>query len=393
VNIKNQYTSLLPGLPQSELEALRASISSQGVRVPVVKDQDGNTIDGHHREAIADELGIECPVEVRAYESEVAKRADALAMNLARRNLTSEQRLEVRKHQQSVYLELRQGGLTQAQAAAMVGIARRTGSDWEANTTNGGPAKGSRAKPPDKREKLTAAEREEVARRTDAGEPQQQIADDLGITQQRVSRISQQAAKKRAQDEERARNEEKLAAVPSLENLANLDARFSTVVIDPPWPMKKIERDERPIQSESLDYPTMSEEELSRLFIPAATDAHLYMWTTHKFLPMALRLADIWGFNYQCLLTWVKNVGFTPYSFMYSTEHVLFARRGSLDLLQKGKRLDFSAKVREHSRKPDVFYDLVRTVSPGPRIDMFAREKRDGFEVWGNEPERFADAA
>jgi N6-adenosine-specific RNA methylase IME4 len=54
-----------------------------------------------------------------------------------------------------------------------------------------------------------------------------------------------------------------------------------------------------------------------------------------------------------------------------------------------GKRLDFAAKVREHSRKPDEFYDLVREVSPEPRIDMFGREKHEGFAIWGNEPNKF----
>lgn len=168
---------------------------------------------------------------------------------------------------------------------------------------------------------------------------------------------------------------------------------FSTVVVDPPWPMRKIERDVRPDQGPVLDYPVMSEAELLGLEIPAADDAHLYLWTTHRFLPLALKLTDAWGFRYQCLLTWRKNVGITPFSWMYSTEHVVFARRGSLDLLVNGRRLDFEAKVREHSRKPDEFYGLVRNVSPAPRVDMFARGKHEGFESWGNEVERFADAA
>ena len=88
-------------------------------------------------------------------------------------------------------------------------------------------------------------------------------------------------------------------------------------------------------------------------------------------------------------MTWVKNVGFTPYSFMYSTEHILFGRIGFLELLKKGKRLDFSAKVREHSRKPDEFYNLVREVSPEPRIDIFSREKREGFDQYGDQSDKF----
>lgn len=170
--------------------------------------------------------------------------------------------------------------------------------------------------------------------------------------------------------------------------------KFPCIVIDPPWPMEKIERDERPNQF-GFDYPTMSEDELKawpHIHSKAATNCHLYMWTTHKFLPMALRVVEHWGFSYQCLMTWVKNVGMTPYSWMYSTEHVLFCRRGYLSLEKLGLRLDFQAKVREHSRKPEEFYELVRQVSPGPRLDVFSRESREGFEQLGNEVEKFQEA-
>ncbi len=156
--------------------------------------------------------------------------------------------------------------------------------------------------------------------------------------------------------------------------------QYSCIVIDPPWQMEKIDREVRPKQKR-FDYAPMSEEELGGMTLPAADNCHLYLWTTHKHLPIAFSLAGLWGFKYECLMTWVKNIGFTP--FLRSTEHVLFCRRGSLDLLKLGKRLDFNAKVREHSRKPDEFYELVKQVSPGPRIDMFAREDRDGFDVWG----------
>lgn len=169
--------------------------------------------------------------------------------------------------------------------------------------------------------------------------------------------------------------------------------KYSCLVVDPPWPMQKIERDVRPNQVE-FDYPTMTEDELRAFPLPdvAGDDCHLYLWATQKYLPMALRLAEHWGFKYQCLLTWRKNIGFTPFSWMYSTEHVLFCTRGSLPLLRLGVRLDFEAKVREHSRKPDEFYDIVREVSPGPRLDVFSREKREGFDQYGNEVEKYVSA-
>lgn len=167
---------------------------------------------------------------------------------------------------------------------------------------------------------------------------------------------------------------------------------FRTIVADPPWPIEKIEREERPNQH-TIDYPTMSVQQICDLApeIMSRTDdggAHLYLWTTHKHLPDALRVADAWGFKYQCLLTWVKNVGFTPFSWMYSTEHVLFcrSRKGSLDLLRNGLRLDFAAPVTRHSEKPDAFFELVEQASPGPRLELFARKRRDGWEAWGNDP-------
>lgn len=198
----------------------------------------------------------------------------------------------------------------------------------------------------------------------------------------------------RAEAEGWARNElrREIKAPSLLDPPSPAAGTYATVIIDPPWPMEKIERDVRPNQAAPLDYRPMTADELRDLAIPAAPDAHLYLWTTHRFLPLALELTEAWGFRYQCLLTWVKNVGFTPFSWMYSTELVLFARRGSLDLLVNGRRLDFAAKVREHSRKPEEFYELVGQVSPGPRLDMFAREQHDGFTTWGNETERFADA-
>ena len=168
-----------------------------------------------------------------------------------------------------------------------------------------------------------------------------------------------------------------------------LERQYRTIVIDPPWPMEKITREVRPNQYD-FGYPIMSIDEIKDIKLPVNPEGcQVYLWTTQKFLPIAFEVFSAWGVKYECLLTWVKNVGFTPFSFMYSTEHCLFGRYGSLPLLKLGKRLDFAAKVREHSRKPEQFYDLIREVSPEPRIDIFSREKHEGFDQYGNETDKF----
>jgi N6-adenosine-specific RNA methylase IME4 len=174
------------------------------------------------------------------------------------------------------------------------------------------------------------------------------------------------------------------------------DGKYNVIVIDPPWEMEKIEREVRPNQRE-FDYPTMSEEELAEFGVAdvAADDCHLFCWTTHKFLPVALRLVEGWGFRYVLEMVWHKPGGFQPVGLpQYNCEFVVYARCGAPKFVEtKAFNCCFQAPRREHSRKPDEFYDMVRRVTNGRRLDIFSREKRPGFDQFGNEADKFAGAA
>jgi N6-adenosine-specific RNA methylase IME4 len=170
------------------------------------------------------------------------------------------------------------------------------------------------------------------------------------------------------------------------------DGKFSVIVIDPPWPMEKIERDVAPDQVK-FDYPTMDEAGIEAFPVPvmAADDCHLFMWTTHKFLPMSLRILEAWGFKYVLTMVWHKNGGFQPFNLpQYNCEFAVYARRGAPKFTEtKAFFACFKGKRREHSRKPDEFYQMIERVTDGPRIDIFAREPREGFELAGNEVDKF----
>ena len=114
----------------------------------------------------------------------------------------------------------------------------------------------------------------------------------------------------------------------------------------------------------------------------AAEHCQLFMWTTQKFLPMALRLLEEWGFHYVLTMVWHKPGGFQPVGLpQYNCEFVLYARSGSPGFVDtKAFNCCFEASRREHSRKPDEFYDLIRRVTADGRIDIFSREQRDGFD-------------
>jgi len=158
---------------------------------------------------------------------------------------------------------------------------------------------------------------------------------------------------------------------------------FACIVADPPWRYEN----ESTRGSASDHYDTMPMEELIELEVPAAENAHLWLWVTNPFLREGFELVEAWGFEYRTTLTWCKpQIGLGNY-LRSATEHVLFATRGSLPIERRDVPTYFVADRQRHSQKPDAFFDIVSSCSPGPRLELFSRTKRDGFVAWGLEAE------
>ena len=169
--------------------------------------------------------------------------------------------------------------------------------------------------------------------------------------------------------------------------------QYRTIVVDPPWRYRdRPQSGKRDRLAAATDfYPSMSHDEIAALPVGdfAATCAHLYLWITNPLL-FEVRPDEIaagWGFTYKTLLTWNKTgpTGLGRY-FRGRTEHVLFCVAGKAPIEPSAREQNIiSATNHRHSEKPGAFYDLVERVSPAPRLELFARSQRLGWDTWGNE--------
>jgi N6-adenosine-specific RNA methylase IME4 len=164
--------------------------------------------------------------------------------------------------------------------------------------------------------------------------------------------------------------------------------KYKTIVIDPPWDIKPLVRT-KVVKNDrrSLDYKTMSVDDIKQFNINEFADdiCNIFLWTTQKYLPYSFDILKEWGFKFHCLMTWNKENGFCPMSFRFTEEFVLFGYRGGMKLDKIGKSTRFFEKRGRHSRKPNIFFEIIKEVSPEPRVSIFEREKREGFDVWGDE--------
>ncbi len=171
---------------------------------------------------------------------------------------------------------------------------------------------------------------------------------------------------------------------------------FSTILADPPWRFTNRTGKVAPEHKRLRRYRTMSIEEIYEFPIKdiANDPSHLYLWCPNALLPWGLQVVKEWGFQYKGNVVWYKTrkdggpdgrgVGFY---FRNVTELLLFGVRGNLRTLKPGRRQVnlIKSQKREHSRKPDEVYNVIEACSPGPYLELFAREPRAGWIQWGDE--------
>lgn len=178
---------------------------------------------------------------------------------------------------------------------------------------------------------------------------------------------------------------------------------YGLIAADPPWRFLTYTDDPG---NRAPKYPTMPLDEIKALpvYDLAGPNCWLMLWTSGPFLDLARETMRAWGFKFSTIgFTWVKLRRDCSWPALIAgedfhrglgkvtrknTELVLFGKLGQPRVRRKPNEL-IVAPLREHSRKPDEFFPRAEGFCDGPRLELFGRERRAGWDIWGNQTEFF----
>lgn len=164
------------------------------------------------------------------------------------------------------------------------------------------------------------------------------------------------------------------------------DKKYQIIYTDPPWAYRNHRTGGSMKSGSESKYPTMTLDDIKQLPITqiANKDSVLFLWATVPLLPDCLSVLVAWGFEYKTTLFWRKIMSLGM-GFWYrgQVELLLLGIKGKVKPFRIQKPNFIQSKVREHSRKPDEFYEFIEMTGLEPKIELFARNKREGWDSIG----------
>lgn len=174
------------------------------------------------------------------------------------------------------------------------------------------------------------------------------------------------------------------------------EKKYKCILADPPWKtpdcgcmrLTKFGVQYSPLEEK---YPLMELNEILNLpvYQIAQENCGLFLWVTQTMLSEGLQTMKQWGFKYHITITWDKGHGYSLWGFNRDTELCLFGYRGKLagvvHLTGKYMRTIIREKPKNHSEKPKKLYAMIEKGIYPPYVELFARERREGWDSWGNE--------
>lgn len=365
---------LFPPMPEDQFTALMQDISANGLRQPIVIHE-GKILDGRHRYKACINLGLQ-PVSV-IYDGDDPL-GFVVSHNLSRRHLDESQRAMIGARIANLKVgdnQYKEGGkiflptsVSNLEAAKRMGVSDMAVKQAKKVLKQGAP---------------------ELADAVDSGQIAVSVASKIANLdhEQQAEVIADprpdQAIKKIVRQEK----EQALAEKTITQSLNSDGKLYGVIYADPPWRYETFSENGMD-RSADNHYPTMTMFDMLGLDVPAADDCVMFMWATVPMLPEALDLLSTWGFDYKSHICWIKDRQGTGYWTRNKHELLLIATKGKVPAPAMGTQPPsvIELPLGRHSEKPALFADMISTLYPTtPKLEMFARVGRVGWDVVGNE--------
>jgi N6-adenosine-specific RNA methylase IME4 len=380
MKILQELESLIPPLSNEEFKQLERNILEEGIREPLIT-WNNILIDGHNRYRIAQEHDINYETLEKEFENLNDVKIWMVNNQLGRRNLQDFVRGELFSVIEDI---LKQKGKEKQLLTLNKGLETpvlSTIDKTEHNTRNIiaeklGWSTGKKAMfdivktkaPEEVKEKLRTGE-------VSINQAYKEIKKEEKIIERK------QDIKKQLQDIESGK-------------LPELWGKYEVVAIDPPWAYEEkgglSSNDFNPQTTRgTTTYPTMKVNQIKEIDLPLTDNSVVFLWTTHAFLKDAFDILEHWNLKYKATLVWDKEKMGMGRTIRLQCEFCLIAFKGNPIFNGSSERDIIRESRREHSRKPDAFYQYVERSTIGRKLEYFSREKRTNWEIYGNEVNKF----
>jgi N6-adenosine-specific RNA methylase IME4 len=376
MQILKELEALIPPLTSEEFKQLERNILEEGIRDPLVR-WNGILVDGHNRYRIAQEHDINYVTVEKEFADMNAVKEWMINNQFGRRNLNNYQRSVLALQLEDVF-----------KAKAKENLGKNQYSS---------PQKSAETKPIETRQEIAKVANvshdtiSKVKKIEATASPE--IKAKVSTGQISINEAYKEIKKEEKIDERKKDIERQLFDIES-GNLPELLGKYEVIAIDPPWAYEEKGglslTDYNPETTRgATPYPTMKVSEIKEINLPLTDNAVLFLWTTHAFLKDAFEILEHWELKYKATLVWDKERMGMGRTIRLQCEFCLIAFKGNPIFNGSSERDIIREARREHSRKPDAFYQYVERSTIGRKLEYFSREKRTNWEIYGNEVEKF----
>jgi N6-adenosine-specific RNA methylase IME4 len=377
IKINEDFKRLIPALTQEEYKQLEDNILKEGIREKIIT-WNGYIIDGHNRYEISQKWGLDCQSESMQFKDEDEVKEWMILNQFGRRNLSN--------YQRSVL------------ALELEGLFREKAKEKQKLSEGKGIQKSEDLKEPEfvtikEVGKLASVSHDTIAKVKKIQEKApEEVKQKLSTGEVSINQVYQEIKKEEKKAERIELIEQQIEDIEQ-GKLPELKGLFNVISVDPPWPYegesKKTTSFDSVGRRVANPYPEMSITDIKKIEMPLMEDSVVLLWTTHKFLPDAFEILKDWGMDYKATLVWNKEkIGMGAW-FRMQCEFCLVGIKGKPYWENTTFRDILNEPRREHSRKPDSFFEMIEQITKGRRLEYFSREKRTGWEVFGNDIHKF----